>query len=151
VSARPLRIAGHGISVELPAGWEGRIYRRPGGRPVLHAASFPLPAEDGDFATDAIRRMPPGGALAVLTEYDPALAGRGLFAPAGPPAFRAAELSPAALLQRLPGRLGGQRFFSSGGRAFCLYTVVARRPARALAVGALSDVLASLRLEARSA
>ncbi len=90
------RLASHGIEVELPAGWEGRLYRRPGGHPILHAASFALPAQDGDFATGAAAAMPPGATLAALLEYEPALAGRGLFAEPGPPRRIAAhELSPA--------------------------------------------------------
>ena len=41
-------LRGHGISVDLPDGWEGSIHWRdalPGEttHPVLHAASFPLP------------------------------------------------------------------------------------------------------------
>jgi hypothetical protein len=37
------RLASLGISVDLPQGWEGMIYQRDGGQPVLHAATFPLP------------------------------------------------------------------------------------------------------------
>ena len=57
-----------------------------------------------------------------LVEYEPALAGTGLFAPEGlPEALTAADFSPATLLRRMPGQVGAQRFFSSNGRAFCLY------------------------------
>jgi hypothetical protein len=144
------RISGYGISVDLPPGWEGRLYRRPGGLPILHAGSFPLPEDDGDFATGAAASMPPGGVVTALLEYEPALAGRGLFAPEGPPRTIAPrELSPAGLMRRLPGRAGGQRFFSEAGRAFCLYTVVSAARGARVRAGGLSDVLASL--EVRSA
>jgi hypothetical protein len=137
----------HGVSLALPAGWDGRIGRRPGGYAVAHAASFPLPAEDGDFATAAAARLPAGGVVVVLVEYEPALAGIGLFAPVGPPARLAArDFSAATLLRRLPGQAGLQRFFSHAGRAFCLYVVVGSpAPDPALAARA-SDVLAGLGL-----
>lgn len=142
-----MKLDAHGVSLELPAGWDGRIGRRPGGYAVAHAATFPLPAEDGDFATTATARMPAGGAVVVLVEYEPALAGSGLFAPPGPPArLAAADFSSATLLRRLPGQAGVQRFFSHAGRAFCLYVVVgAARPDAALAARA-SAVVETLRL-----
>src|SRR3954470_1148052 len=33
-------VRGHGTSIRLPDGWTGVIYKRRGGLPVLHAASF---------------------------------------------------------------------------------------------------------------
>jgi hypothetical protein len=41
-------LSAYGISVDLPAGWNGRIVLGASGRPVLHAASFPLSANDDD-------------------------------------------------------------------------------------------------------
>jgi hypothetical protein len=35
-----------------------------------------------------------------------------------------ADFAPNALQRRLPGQLGVQRFFTSNGRAFCLYVVL---------------------------
>ena len=37
-----MRLAGHGISVDLPRGWEARIYRRPEGLPMadVHLAAI---------------------------------------------------------------------------------------------------------------
>jgi hypothetical protein len=144
-----VRLDAHGVSIDLPAGWDGRIGRRPGGYAVAHAASFPLPAGDGDFATAATSRMPAGGVVVVLVEYEPALAGSGLFAPAGPPASLAArDFRPQTLLRRLPGQAGVQRFFSHGGRAFCLYAVVgSATPEDGLAAQA-TGVLAGLNLAA---
>jgi hypothetical protein len=142
-----VRLDAHGVALELPAGWDGRIGRRPDGYAVVHAATFGLPAEDGDFATTATARMPAGGVVVVLVEYEPALAGSGLFAAPGPPArLGAGEFSPATLLRRLPGQAGVQRFFSHAGRAFCLYVVAgAARPDAALAARA-SAVVETLRL-----
>jgi hypothetical protein len=52
-------VAGLGFALELPQGWEARILIGAGGRPVLHAASFPLPSNDddhGEIARETIGR-----------------------------------------------------------------------------------------------
>ena len=41
-------VAGLGLGLELPPGWTARILIGAGGRPVLHAASFPLSPNDDD-------------------------------------------------------------------------------------------------------
>jgi hypothetical protein len=120
-----MRLQGYGIEADVPPGWDGRLFRWPEGLPTLHAASFPLPNGDGDFGDLAVTRMPKDGVLVVLTEYDHALAGRGLFAPVGPPGrIRGTELSPDTLMRTFRGQAGLQRFFSAGARAFCLYVVI---------------------------
>jgi len=127
-------LAAHGISIELPAGWEGRIYRRRGGDPTLHAANFALPGADGDFGSIATERMPVSGSFLVLTEYRPGQGlepGKGLFAAGAIPLpldvrqFRARTLH----IGR-PGQMGFQHFFTTGGRPFCLYAVVKPRTRR---------------------
>ena len=50
-------LSANGISVHLPSGWTGRILIGASGRPVLHAASFPVEAndtDDGRLAREAI-------------------------------------------------------------------------------------------------
>jgi hypothetical protein len=135
-----LKISAHGIQADLPAGWDGRISRRRGGQAVLQAATFRLPVDDGDFATTATSTMPADGVVVVLVEYDRALAGSGLFAAPGPPrVLTAADFSPSTMLRRIPGQAGVQRFFSNGGRAFCMYAVIgSRADAQALAARATS-------------
>jgi hypothetical protein len=62
----------YGISLVLPAGWHGRIYERPGGSPVVHAASVALePVRGDDPATGTQRRLRRGDVLIVLWEYLP--------------------------------------------------------------------------------
>ena len=80
-------LAAHGIRVGLPPGWEGRIYRRPdvAAQPVVHAANVALAPDDGDFATRTAELMPVDGALIVMVEYDPVLAGTAQFASTGVP------------------------------------------------------------------
>jgi hypothetical protein len=41
-------LSAYGMGVDLPKGWTGRIVLGAAGRPVLHAASFPLSANDDD-------------------------------------------------------------------------------------------------------
>ena len=72
----------HGIEIDLPDGWEGRIFRRGQGAPTLHAGTFALPHHDGEFGSHATARMPAGSAFLTLTEYHPGKGlepGRGLF------------------------------------------------------------------------
>jgi hypothetical protein len=120
-----MRLEGYGIQVDVPDGWEGRIFRHEGGEPTLHVANFALPFEDGDFGAASVASMGAGGVFLALTEFGADLAGRGLFDQPGPPRrLRAADLSPAALQRTIAGRAGVQRFFTISGRAFCLYLVV---------------------------
>jgi hypothetical protein len=143
-----MRLAAHGIALELPAGWDGRIWTRPGGGPVLHAANVALPAADGDFATRATDALPADGVVVVLVAYGPDAAGTPLFAAPAPGRIDPGELSPSTLLRRRPGQRGLQRFFTASGRAMCLYVVVGSTAhAPDLAAG-VSRVLGTLRVEA---
>lgn len=126
-----MRLRGHGIEIDLPEGWEGRIYRRQEGFPILQAANFPLPARDGDFGGLAVTGMATNDIFAVLAEYSPELASTGLFERQKLPLpLDAADASPRVLQRRLPKRSAIQKFFTERGRPFTLYVVV----------GAASDV-----------
>ncbi len=143
--ARPRVLSHHGLHLVAPPGWSARIYLRDApagavGHPTLHAATFPLPASRGDFGSGAAALMSVDDALVVLLEYGPASLGTALFAAAGLPRPRAADFSPRALQRTLPGQSGFQRFFTWGGRPFCLYVVLGshhRRLALAQRVEAL--------------
>lgn len=100
-------------------GWRGEVPN-----PVLHLANFALPPGRGDFGTGAVERMGTPHVFVSLFEYDPAEAGRPLFADRGLPRPRAHDFAPNALQRRLPGQAGVQRFFTERGRAFCLYVVL---------------------------
>jgi hypothetical protein len=140
-----MRIAGHGIEIDLPHGWEGRVYRRPEGRPVLHAATFALPADDGDFGAIAVSAMPSRGVFIVLAEYSPDVIGDPLFAHNGVPLpLRAADAHPRALQRLVPNRAGLQRFFTFEGRPFCLYVVVGSDPAGDAEMARANVILESL-------
>lgn len=150
-------LSDHGITVDLPAGWEGRIMlRQPGTigsraappgaaqrtqgaptgdrtNPVVHLANFALPAERGDFGSGAVDLMGFANLLVVLFEYGAESVGTALFANRRPRQLTPAQFRADALQHALPGQAGSQHFFTESGRAFCLYVVLgARRNATSL-------------------
>jgi len=142
-----------GIEINLPDGWDGRIYRReaePGAvtRRALHAANFALPPNLGDYAVGAMERMGSGDMLVVLLEFDPASAGVGLFRSEGmPTGLGAGDFSPTAMPRALPGRTGAQWFFSLAGRAFCLYVVLGSHSERATMLPLVNRVVETLKID----
>lgn len=123
-----MKLHAYGIEIDLPRGWDGRIFRRPGADATLHAANFPLPAADGDFGSGATARMPHGGALLVIKEYRAGhrlAPGSGLFASKSIPLpLHTGHFHPRALQVGRPGQAGFQHFFTAAGRPFCVYAVV---------------------------
>jgi hypothetical protein len=142
-----------GLQIDLPDGWDGRIYQRqaePGvvTRRGMHAASFALPPNIGDYATAAVEQMQPTDMLVTLIEFDPASAGAGLFANDGmPTAVTADAFSPTAMPRAIPGRTAAQYFFSSGGRAFCLYVVLGSHTGRAALLPVVNAVLGTVKID----
>jgi hypothetical protein len=129
------------------------MFRRHGGEVTLHAGSFALSLDDGEFGDRSTGLMPSGGAFVALTEYavGPGLdAGGGLFAPRGIPVpLDPTSFSGRRLAHARPGHLGSQHFFTVSWRPFCLYVVLAA-PAGARTVaagrrGSIAQVNALLR------
>jgi hypothetical protein len=150
-----LIVEGHGISVDLPHGWEGRIFRRHRGDPTLHAGTFSLPFDDGEFGSRATARMPAGATFLTLTEYRPGnglVPGRGLFAEPGIPLpIHRARFRASHLLVARAGQRGLQRFFTVSGRPFCLYAVIHEPQIGAARadLGGANAVLGSVSIERR--
>lgn len=147
-----MRAGGHGLSIEVPRGWEARIARRSGSAAFLHIASFALEPDSGEFGAGDTARMGADAAFAALVEYrvdGPVTPGAGLFGRLSwHPKLRAADFGRDRLQVMRPGHLGSQRFFTHAGRPFCLYAVISpvrKRPERLAAE--LSTVLATLRFE----
>lgn len=144
-------VEAHGIRVELPRGWSGRVFRRAGDVATLHAGDFALALEDGEFGDASTGRMPDAAKFVAITEYRPGSGlepGRGLFAhrglpvPLDPTAFSAARLA-----HPRPAQVGMQHFFTAKERPFCLYVVVAgHRVQRRRQLLAVDAVLRSLRI-----
>jgi hypothetical protein len=143
-----MRLAGHGLTIELPPRWEGTVGRRPADPgapgvaagaartvapalpeeqllPVAHLSTFPLPADRGDFGSGAVDRMGAGDAFLALVEYGPECAGTALFAPRSRlPQLRAGQFGSNRLQRVQKGQAGAQVFCTVGGRAFCVYAVL---------------------------
>jgi hypothetical protein len=157
-------LSAHGVTLSPPAGFEGRVFRRPAfgevgataadGPPappgevpntVVHVATIALPPDTGDFASGAVGDLGPDDVLVVLFEYDSSAAGQGLFARAGiPRAVSADDFSPAMMQRTIPGQAGCQSFFTEGGRAFCLYAVIGSYARRVALAAKVTSVLATV-------
>jgi hypothetical protein len=144
-----VRISGHGLSIDAPDGWEARILRRPGGGPVLHAATFALHEHDGDYGAAATGRMRGDDIFCALLEFigdDRARAGVGLFEADGRPTPEPAGFRPDQLQVTRLGQYGWQRFYTDEGRLCCAYAVVMpRRRSLAALVSDLASVLTTVR------
>jgi len=153
---RAVTLAAHGLRIDLPTGWSGRVFARSGGQATLHAGDFPIALSDGEFGESSTASMPQTGSFVALVEYllgsglDP---GRGLFAARGlrlP--LEPVSFSARCLAHPSPGQAGLQHFFTSAGRPFCLYVVIAGdRSGRRAQLARLDHVLSSLRVASRSA
>lgn len=125
-------ISGHGLSITLPAGWEGRISLPPSDgvqgatrNPVLHAASVALPQVRGDFGGGVVERLDPSGVFIALVEYDREATETPLFAMHGlPKGLSGSQFQTHTLQRGVAGQSGAQWFCQVSGRAFCLYVVL---------------------------
>jgi hypothetical protein len=142
-----VRVAAHRLAVDTPRGCDARIYRRQQTEageqnlPIMHAANFALPAIRGDFGSGAVDRMRRDNVLVVLLEFDQPSAKTALFANHGVPRPHSDEFHPTQLQRVLPGQSGGQWFFNTGDRAFCLYVVLGSHHRRARLVPHVHDLL----------
>jgi hypothetical protein len=126
-----MKLEAHGLGLDAPLGWEARIERRAVGvagessYPVVHAATFPLPAVRGDYGSGAVEMMGPGDVFAALLEFGDTSVGSALFSPKPMPrSIDPEKFAPNQLQRWIPGQAGQQIFFTDQGRAFCLYIVI---------------------------
>ena len=144
----------YGLTANAPRGWHVAVTRRPGAmapaagltglsaatplqdvtRPVLHACTRPLPADRGDFGTGAVDLLGPDDVFVALVDYGAEVADHGLFERQGMPKLAPSQFAPNRLQRPLPGMSAAQHFFSSGGRAFCLFTVLGSHARRMASV-----------------
>jgi hypothetical protein len=141
----------HGLRIELPRGWSGRMFKRAAGGPTLHVGDFELPLDDGEFGDRSTASMPPDATFLALTEYRPGAGlepGRGLFAPRRiPTTLDPTGFSARGMAHPRPGQVGRQEFFTAAGRPFCMYVVVSgARIERGRRLATLGVVLRSLRI-----
>jgi len=156
-------ISAHGLHVDAPSGWEGRIFRRaeagqvtvevagaaaPTGErtfPIVHVSTVLLPIDMADYGSDVVPDLGPDDALIVLKEFDPESAAQPLFEREGMPRrLSSRDFSPATLQRRIEPQAGYQAFFQEGGRTFCLYVVLGDFERRAHTVPLVNRVLATI-------
>ncbi len=150
-----MRITSHGLSVSPPPGWDAAIYLRPAGpgevtRPVLHAATVPLPTGRGDYGSGLVETLSATDVFVALLDFGPEAAGTALFAPDAMPGLTPDMYRPKALQRIIAGQAGVQRFFTASGRGFCLYSVVGSYAARQALCARANQVLGSLQVAAGS-
>jgi hypothetical protein len=151
-----MKLRAHGLAVERRPGWEVRIRRRaadpaePDGRPrpVLHAATVPLPEDRGDYGGGVTPLLGADDVFLCLFEFEPDAVGTALFATRGRPRVRASDFNPAGLQRTIPGQSGVQYFFSENDRAFCLYVVLGSHGRRAHLLPKVQEILATLDIDA---
>lgn len=147
------RIEGHGLAATLPSGWEGEIFLRPDDTgatmPVLHAATFALPAGRGDFGGGAVETMGHYDTLVVLAEYGADSVGTPLFSASSLGPIPPDEFQTQALQRPIPPQCGLQQFATIGGRAFCLYVVLGNHRLRAQLAPAAETVVRSIEVTPR--
>jgi hypothetical protein len=152
-----MRVNAHGLEVDVPRGWDGEIYRRPGGlralgdraeqtHAVLHVGNFPLPRTRGDYGSGAVEVMGADGVFISLFEFGPESVGKALFSARGLPNVSADDFAPHSMQRPLPGQSGAQYFFTHGNRAFCLYVALGSHARRRELVPEINQVLGSLSL-----
>ena len=143
-------VRAHGISADLPRGFEGRIFRRPATGPerpypVAHFATFPLPPDTADFGGGAVDRMGPLDIFVVLFEYGPESLGAPLFERVGMPrSLSPAQFRPYTIRRGLGGQSGTQWFFTENDRPFTLYAVLGGHSQRFRLLPRLNALLASI-------
>ncbi len=161
----------HGITVELPDGWDGRITnhgvpleRRSAAKapapsvesdgalamPIVHLANFALPPKRGDYGSGAVESMGTNDVLIALLESTPDTVGTRLYESRGlPRRLHAGDFSTSALQRIIRGQMGWQHFFNDNGRAFVLYVVLGSRRRSVWLCREASEVLASTRIAPR--
>ncbi|HXX91156.1 MAG TPA: hypothetical protein VEI83_13140 [Acidimicrobiales bacterium] len=150
-------VEAHGIRARLPEGFDAHIFRRSTigderSYAVAHFATFPIPADTGDFGGGAVTLMRPSDIFAVLFEYGPESLGKKLFAERGMPrALQASDFRPTVLRRGLQGQAGTQWFFTESGRPFTFYAVLGAYSRRAVLVPKVNSLLSSLTVASAAA
>ena len=153
------RLTAEGMSVDVPPGWEGRIYTRPPAagtswfgsaaispvaNAVLHLASFAMPPGTGDYGSGAVEQMTNTDLLVIVMEHGRESAKTALFAPTGIPRLVVDDVSTVCLQRLIDGQGGAQKFFNVAGRAFCLYVVFGSHARRVRTIPVVNGILDSL-------
>jgi hypothetical protein len=149
-----VKLEAHGLSLDAPIGWEARIERRQTAvagevsRPVIHAATFPLPAQRGDYGSGAVELMGQDDVFVAVLEFGEESVGSALFESRPMPRMIDPERFATNQLQRwIPGQAGQQLFFTDRGRAFCLYIVIGSHRRREELARRAEEIIGRIRID----
>jgi hypothetical protein len=146
------QISAMGLAVTPPVGWEATIYRRPATDgtltfPVLHAATVALPAVRGDYGGGLVELLGPHDVFVSILEFGPEAADTALFrALSAVPVLTPDAYRPRQLQRTIRGQAGVQRFFTTAGRGFCLYSVIGAMANRIPLTAKANQILGSIRV-----
>lgn len=118
-------------------------------RPILHACTLDLPRDRGDFGSGVVDLLGSEDVFISLVEFGSEVADQGLFVDQGVPRLAPSQFGPNRLQRPLPGRSASQHFFSVGGRAFCLFTVIGSHSRRMATVPRAAEVVRGLHVTDR--
>jgi hypothetical protein len=141
-----------GLAVTPPPGWEATIYRRPATRgavtyPILHAATLALPADRGDYGSGLVELLGPDDVFVGILDFGPDAARAPLFRTlSAVPVLSPDAYRPRQLQRTIRGQAGVQRFFSTAGRGFCLYSVIGSIANRVMLTARANQILGTIRV-----
>lgn len=147
-----------GISVSVPWGWESRIRHFADQRddtvtkPVLHAATVPLPSRRADYGSGVVESLSSTDVFVALLEFGEEAVGSRLFPEVQEiPVLEPAMLHPSQLQRTIRGQAGKQIFFTYRGRAFCLYVVIGSNALRTELAAKANELIVTLEIESNRA
>ncbi len=158
------RLSAYGLSCAVLPGWDIRIERReqsevpaPGSdlpmggfvHPILQAGTSPMPARRGDYGSGYVERMTTTDVFVCLGEFDHEAGAEAMFDDGLPGALRSADFHPDAQQRVIAGMCGTQRFFTTHGRAFCLYVVLGSWLQRQSLVPVANSLLSTIEVAPR--
>lgn len=157
-----MRVGAYGLSIDPPAGWDVRVYRRAGdapttarsdvagdgtANPVLQLATVPLVEGGGDYGSGVVEQMRDLDAFVAIVEFDREAASTALFASSPVPRrIEPADLQAHTLQRVIAGQAGLQFFAQEVGRAFCLYVVAGSLSSRSAVVERVNAALSTLQI-----
>lgn len=165
-------LEGYGMSVDLPAGWTGRIFRaadpeEDDGRATMHVGNWAMPTDDATFGSSIIKAMSTTNQIFMsIAEYTPDVllpntaspvpddpeavditdVGGVAFANPGVPILKVPDFDPDTVhgTTSLTGATAVQVPFLVAGRPFVLYAVIADAALLSSSLDAANSVLATL-------
>jgi hypothetical protein len=156
MAATRTRITAMGMATTPPPGWDVAIYRRPAApgeqtRPILHAATRALISGRGDYGSGLVEVLGPDDVFVAVLDFGTEAATTALFrGMAGLPALTPDAYRPRQLQRTILGQAGVQRFFTTAGRGFCLYSVIGAFANRVPLTARANELLGTVQLEASS-